>query len=283
MSSNENPAQTNISHDRDDAPDSAPAHDAAPAPEDVARPARRRRADRMPSPRSGTANIGVVGLAVMGSNLARNLASREGNTVAIYNRSHAKTETLLAEHPEAEFVPASELRGVRGVAAEAADRDHHGQGRQGHGCRHRRARWTSSSRATSSSTAATPCSPTRSAARRRCARPASTSSAPGISGGEEGALLGPSIMPGGSDESWVTLGPILQVHRRGRRGRAVRHARRPRRRRPLREDGAQRHRVRRHAAHRRGLRPDPPRHRQDAPPRSPTCSPSGTRASWSRT
>ncbi|WP_242089421.1 NAD(P)-binding domain-containing protein, partial [Microbacterium lacticum] len=31
-----------------------------------------------------TANIGVVGLAVMGSNLARNLASREGNTVAVY-------------------------------------------------------------------------------------------------------------------------------------------------------------------------------------------------------
>ncbi|MFM9878304.1 MAG: NADP-dependent phosphogluconate dehydrogenase, partial [Rhodoglobus sp.] len=32
----------------------------------------------------------------------------------------------------------------------------------------------------------------------------------GISGGEEGALKGPSIMPGGSDESWVTLGPILK-------------------------------------------------------------------------
>jgi 6-phosphogluconate dehydrogenase len=32
----------------------------------------------------------------------------------------------------------------------------------------------------------------------------------GISGGEEGALHGPSIMPGGSDESWVTLGPILR-------------------------------------------------------------------------
>ncbi|PYY41639.1 hypothetical protein DEJ32_03195, partial [Curtobacterium sp. MCPF17_046] len=28
---------------------------------------------------TGTANIGVIGLAVMGSNLARNLASREGN------------------------------------------------------------------------------------------------------------------------------------------------------------------------------------------------------------
>jgi hypothetical protein len=31
------------------------------------------------------ANIGVVGLAVMGVNLVRNLASREGNTVAVYN------------------------------------------------------------------------------------------------------------------------------------------------------------------------------------------------------
>src|SRR5690606_5028993 len=54
----------------------------------------------------GKANIGVVGLAVMGSNLARNLASREGNTVAILNRSYEKTETLLAEHPEAGFLPA---------------------------------------------------------------------------------------------------------------------------------------------------------------------------------
>ena len=32
----------------------------------------------------------------------------------------------------------------------------------------------------------------------------------GISGGEEGALNGPSIMPGGLAESWETLGPILE-------------------------------------------------------------------------
>ena len=51
-----------------------------------------------------TANIGVVGLAVMGSNLARNFASREGNTVAVFNRADAKTETLIDEHPEAGFV-----------------------------------------------------------------------------------------------------------------------------------------------------------------------------------
>ena len=87
-----NAAQTKVSTDRDDDPGSTRAHEGAPAPEDVTRPA--------PTPQgpdavaAATANIGVVGLAVMGSNLARNLASREGNTVAIYNRSHAKTETL---------------------------------------------------------------------------------------------------------------------------------------------------------------------------------------------
>ncbi|MBC7724022.1 MAG: NADP-dependent phosphogluconate dehydrogenase, partial [Burkholderiaceae bacterium] len=46
-----------------------------------------------------SANIGVVGLAVMGSNLARNLASREGNTVAVYNRSPERTDLLTTEHP----------------------------------------------------------------------------------------------------------------------------------------------------------------------------------------
>jgi len=33
----------------------------------------------------------------------------------------------------------------------------------------------------------------------------------GVSGGEEGALLGPSIMPGGSDESYQALGPMLET------------------------------------------------------------------------
>jgi 6-phosphogluconate dehydrogenase len=32
----------------------------------------------------------------------------------------------------------------------------------------------------------------------------------GVSGGEEGALKGPSIMPGGSSEAWKTVKPILQ-------------------------------------------------------------------------
>ena len=32
----------------------------------------------------------------------------------------------------------------------------------------------------------------------------------GVSGGEEGALLGPSIMPGGTQESYDRLGPMLE-------------------------------------------------------------------------
>ena len=43
------------------------------------------------------AQIGVTGLAVMGANLARNLA-RNGYTVALHNRSVEKTDALLSEH-----------------------------------------------------------------------------------------------------------------------------------------------------------------------------------------
>src|SRR3546814_16827118 len=32
----------------------------------------------------------------------------------------------------------------------------------------------------------------------------------GVSGGEEGALLGPSIMPGGSKAAWPAIQPIFQ-------------------------------------------------------------------------
>ena len=54
---------------------------------------------------SDLATIGVTGLAVMGSNLARNLA-RHGHTVAVHNRSTARTRTLVDEHgSEGTFVP----------------------------------------------------------------------------------------------------------------------------------------------------------------------------------
>lgn len=44
----------------------------------------------------GKQQIGVVGLAVMGKNLALNMESK-GFSVALYNRSREKTDELLAE------------------------------------------------------------------------------------------------------------------------------------------------------------------------------------------
>ncbi|SCC04480.1 NADP-dependent phosphogluconate dehydrogenase [Weissella bombi] len=51
-----------------------------------------------------TAEFGVVGLAVMGRNLALNVASR-GYKVAVYNRTSGRTEDLVAKHPDSGFVP----------------------------------------------------------------------------------------------------------------------------------------------------------------------------------
>ncbi|MFT4305355.1 MAG: NAD(P)-binding domain-containing protein, partial [Microbacterium sp.] len=156
-----------------------------------------------------TANIGVVGLAVMGSNLARNLASREGNTVAVYNRSRSKTDELVAEHPEAGFVPtfsyeefAASLQrpraaivmvkagaGTDAVIDELVKVFEPGDIIVDGG----NALFTDTIR------------------REKAVRATGLNFVGmGVSGGEEGALLGPSLMPGGSDESWVTLGPILR-------------------------------------------------------------------------
>lgn len=48
--------------------------------------------------------IGVVGMAVMGKNLALNIESR-GYSVAIYNRTGSKTEKVVTDHPDKNLVP----------------------------------------------------------------------------------------------------------------------------------------------------------------------------------
>ena len=48
--------------------------------------------------------IGVVGMAVMGKNLALNIESR-GYSVSVFNRSGSKTEQVIAENPEKKLVP----------------------------------------------------------------------------------------------------------------------------------------------------------------------------------
>jgi len=157
----------------------------------------------------GTANIGVVGMAVMGSNLARNLASREGNSVAIFNRSFEKTQTVLDAHPEANFIAATTYeefaaslskprtaiimvqagKGTDAVIDALTEVFEPGDIIVDGG----NALFTDTIR------------------REKAVRETGINFVgAGISGGEEGALLGPSIMPGGSAEAWETLGPILR-------------------------------------------------------------------------
>ena len=157
---------------------------------------------------SSSANIGVVGLAVMGSNLARNLASRDGNTVAIYNRTAEKTHTLVAEHPEAGFVPSETVEAF--AASLSTPRTAIIMVKAG----------SATDAVIDQLVAAFEPGDiivdggnalfTDTIRREKAVRETGINFVgAGISGGEEGALLGPSIMPGGSAEAWKTLGPIL--------------------------------------------------------------------------
>ncbi|MDO4913004.1 MAG: NADP-dependent phosphogluconate dehydrogenase [Bifidobacteriaceae bacterium] len=155
------------------------------------------------------ANIGVVGLAAMGSNLARNLA-HHGNTVALYNRHYSRTQTLMDEHgDEGNFVPTKTIEEfvaslakprtaiimvkagapTDAVINELADAMDEGDIIVDGG----NAYFPDTIRREKEIRA-------RGLHFVGC----------GVSGGEEGALRGPSMMPGGTEESWKTLGPILR-------------------------------------------------------------------------
>ena len=122
----------------------------------------------------------------------------------------------------------------------------------------------------------------------------------GVSGGEEGARFGPVAdarrQPRGLERIEADLdrdrgqggpqdGPAAGgrgAGQAGRGGRALRRPHRHRRRRPLREDGAQRDRVRRHAVDLRGLLPAEPAARAEAAEAVARSSPAGTAATWIR-
>ena len=153
--------------------------------------------------------IAVTGLAVMGSNLARNFA-RNGAQVIVHNRTTAKTDALIAEHGgEGDFVHAASTQDmvdaldpprrimimvqagrptdlvIDDIAPRLAPGDVVIDGGN--------ARYTDTRR--------------REAALRELGIHFVGA---GVSGGEEGALNGPSIMPGGSPESYQTVGPLLE-------------------------------------------------------------------------
>jgi 6-phosphogluconate dehydrogenase len=153
--------------------------------------------------------IGVTGLATMGASLARNFA-RHGHQVVAHNRTQGRTDALLAAHgtegdfvrtvTTEEFVAALErprrimIMVKAGPATDAVidelvplldEGDVVIDGGN--------ALYTDTIRRTAQLT-------TRGLHFVGC----------GVSGGEEGALLGPSIMPGGSAEAYALVGPLLE-------------------------------------------------------------------------
>ena len=144
----------------------------------------------------------------MGSNLARNLASREGNRVAIYNRSVERTTLLVQEHPEANFIPSETIDAF--VASLATPRTAIIMVQAGAGTdaviNQLAERFEPGDIIVDGGNALF--SDTLRREKDVSAKGIHFVGA-GISGGEEGALKGPSIMPGGSAEAYKTLGPIL--------------------------------------------------------------------------
>ena len=155
------------------------------------------------------ATIGLTGLAVMGRNLARNIA-RHGHTIAVHNRTTARMTALLEEHgDEGDFVGSASTadfvasirrpraivvmvkagEGTDAVVDELVPLLEEGDIVVDAGNAH----FEDTRRR-----------------ERALAEKGLHFVGMGVSGGEEGALHGPSIMVGGSAAAYARLGPILE-------------------------------------------------------------------------
>ena len=151
--------------------------------------------------------IGVVGMAVMGRNLALNIESR-GHAVSIFNRSREKTDAVIAEHGDKNLVPAYTLEAF----VESLEKP-------------RRILLMVKAGAPTDDTIAQ-LRPLldpgdvlidggntnfQDTIRRNqeLAKAGLHFIGTGVSGGEEGALHGPSIMPGGPRDAYDLVAPIL--------------------------------------------------------------------------
>ena len=155
------------------------------------------------------ADVGVVGMAVMGSNLARNIA-RNGYRVAVFNRTPARTEAVMRLYSEeGDFVPAEDVESF--VASLERPRRIIIMVQAGPATDHTidslKAYLDEGDIIVDGGNAHF--EDTRRRELRLRADGLHFVGA-GISGGEVGALEGPSIMPGGSEESYAALGPILE-------------------------------------------------------------------------
>jgi len=157
---------------------------------------------------SSGADIGIVGLGVMGSNLARNFHSR-GLTVAVYNRERDMLDDFMAEFGDERFIACADYAAL--AAALKPPR--------------RVVMMVTAGRAVDAVLdALVPHLEAGDIAvdggnsnfvdtDRRNARAASEGwrfVGMGVSGGEEGALKGPAMMPGGDREAWEALQPLLE-------------------------------------------------------------------------
>ncbi|KVD57352.1 6-phosphogluconate dehydrogenase [Burkholderia ubonensis] len=156
----------------------------------------------------GKQAIGVIGLAVMGRNLALNIESR-GYAVSVYNRSREKTDELIAEFPGRNLVPTYTLQEF--VASLETPR--------------RILMMVKAGTATDATIAAlkpllekgdvlidggnTHFTDTI-RRNQELAQSGLHFIGTGVSGGEEGALRGPSIMPGGQRDAYDLVEPILK-------------------------------------------------------------------------
>ncbi|HEX3812061.1 MAG TPA: NADP-dependent phosphogluconate dehydrogenase [Mycobacteriales bacterium] len=159
---------------------------------------------------SAEAQIGVTGLAVMGRNLARNFA-RHGYTVALHNRTTSRMRSLIDEFGhEGNFVGSESLEDF--VASLERPRRVIIMVKAGPGTD---AVIDELVPLVEKGDTIVDCGNAHYADTRR--REAALAEkgihfvGAGVSGGEEGALEGPSIMPGGPVESYKTLGPMLET------------------------------------------------------------------------
>ena len=153
-------------------------------------------------------DIGVIGLAVMGANLARN-AARKGFGVALYNRHGGRTDALVSEFGhEGRFAPSKDLAGfvaslakpramiimvkagkpVDDVIADLVPLLDEGDIVIDGG----NSLFSDSDRRY-----------------RELKEKGLRFIGMGVSGGEEGALLGPSMMPGGEREAYERIAPMV--------------------------------------------------------------------------
>lgn len=152
--------------------------------------------------------VGMVGLAVMGSNLARNIESR-GVPTAVYNRSYDVTEKFMQEQAGKSFVASKTLEEF--VASMESPRQIFIMVKAGAG--------TDAvidgliplvAKGDIIIDGGNAYYPDTIRREKKCKEAGVGFLGIGVSGGEEGALHGPSLMPGGPKDSWKIVAPMLE-------------------------------------------------------------------------